>query len=1248
MLKKILFAIGLFATTSLALYSQGTLTGRVIDEGTNDPIMSANVVVMQNGEQIGKGAATNLDGEFRISPLNGGTYDIQVSYSGYQTTIKAGVIVNATGYSRAGDITIKSGVDLGTLVIVTDRPMIEPGSSSSGTTKTTAEIEKMPAQSVTEIVASSGGVNEKSDGSAGSFRGESSVTYVNNVAKKSEVAVPKEALGEVKVILGGVPASIGEAMGGAQLITLRPPSNKFIGMVGYETSEPFDTRGKHKVSFFLTGPILKKKTANNADRTVIGFRLSGYDTYTSDPLRRTSSRYYWMAKEDVVDRLSKNPLVYDSKTGAVNYAASYLTKNDFERVGRKPNLWNNGLDLDGELNFQLSTNSTLKITGSYSNSIGVPTSTENAWYNMYLNNANNNRVANNSFGLVLDYTQKFLSDNTNKSSLIRDIIFNVVGSYTRQYGESYNPEHGDNVFRYGHVGTFVTHRQRSYTLDRMVINGVDQWVYRQQAGLLDYEVDYTPSTYNPGLSAYTSQLYYGDDFAELRSMYAGTANAYNRNYDNIRLFRGLVNGDTPSDIYNFNINNFGVGNSTYSKSETQYIYAAAKVTANIGDEVYPHSLEIGFNYDQAIHRGYSLNATALWTIMKQNVNVHFINALDMNNPMIDESGATPVVSYNFLYNADQQSYFDRSIRQALGLPIDGTDIIDIDSYDPDKFSLGMFEPDELFNAGSNIVSYYGYDHTGEKITGKKSLQDFFSNKSRTLGAWQPIYMAGYVQDQFQVRNLIFNIGVRVTRFDANQMVLKDPYLLWNSYNVGDFRNNGYGDMVNGKMGDNYIVYVDNLKNDPTMSSVEIKGYRNGNTWYDASGTEISDPYTSIAGSEAKPIPYRKGTLGSNGFPVDDKGNITANADAFKDYEPEIVVEPRIAFSFPATDMSIFKASYDVVARRPNDGVWQANYMNYLPDFFNKIAANQSVISNPDLKSEKITNYELGFEQALSKTSKFGISAFYKQTRDLINLVQYVGTDPAGIYYTYGNQDFRTIKGATFEYILRYSKNFTFNINYTLQYAEGTVGLPMTTILGLIRAGYPNIKLMFPTGDDHRHEIKFDVTFGYSGGKDYNGPTTSKKVVGKDGEDMVKSIRWFQNAGVSLHGVLQSGSPYTRLFSNTQSTIVGSFNGSRLPWWYRVDLYIYKGFDIKVAKKTTNLQVYCLVRNLLNSKSITGVFGVTGDPDDDGYLTDPETQTVINSQASAASYRAYYSMTLNDRYFNYIAPTTIDLGVKYSF
>lgn len=70
--------------------------------------------------------------------------------------------------------------------------------------------------------------------------------------------------------------------------------------------------------------------------------------------------------------------------------------------------------------------------------------------------------------------------------------------------------------------------------------------------------------------------------------------------------------------------------------------------------------------------------------------------------------------------------------------------------------------------------------------------------------------------------------------------------------------------------------------------------------------------------------------------------------------------------------------------------------------------------------------------------------------------------------------------------------------------------------------------------------------------------------------------------------------------------------------------------------------------MFDFKNITGVFGVTGDPDDNGYLTDPDTQTIIEQQLDEESYRNYYMMYMNNAYYNYSAPRRVEIGVSYQF
>ena len=542
--------------------------------------------------------------------------------------------------------------------------------------------------------------------------------------------------------------------------------------------------------------------------------------------------------------------------------------------------------------------------------------------------------------------------------------------------------------------------------------------------------------------------------------------------------------------------------------------------------------------------------------------------------------------------------------------------------------LDMFSSDELYNSGNAYVSYYGYDHTGDLYSSSNwSLDKFFNptdGKYRYLPSFSPIYAAGYIQDKFYFQDLIFNVGVRVDYFNGNQYVLKDPYLLYESYTVSDIRNNtslisGGGQYLN-NAGSDWVPYVDQVSSERVTKPV-IRGYRDSEgKWYNVNGVEVSSP-SEVSGISGKPTPYYT----ADGLNAVEKGKVSTSA--FERYTPQIVAMPRIAFSFPIGEKSQFKASYDIIARRPSSG-WQASYVSYL--FMSQISS----ITNPNLKPERITNYELGFQQALNDNSAISASAYYKETRDLIQIVQYAGADPNPNYYSYDNKDFRTIKGVTLAYDLRQTKNIRINANYTLQYAEGT-GLSGTTMTELIKEGYTTLKMLNPIGDDRRHEFKANVDFRYGSDKNYNGPVITRVVTDKEtGEKRKKEIKLLENFGVNFMAVAQSGRPYTKAFSNSQSTIVGGYRGARLPWGFYFNIVVDKTWPIMVGKRPTAINVAVTINNLFDIRNVLSVWPVTGNPEDNGYLTDPESQQVINSYLDPQAFRDVYAISMRNSYWNY--------------
>ena len=78
--------------------AKGVLKGVVTDKKTGEPLISCNVVVKQNGEIIG-GARTDFDGVYTIKGLVKGTYDVEVSYMGYNTVVLRNYNVKAEGFT---------------------------------------------------------------------------------------------------------------------------------------------------------------------------------------------------------------------------------------------------------------------------------------------------------------------------------------------------------------------------------------------------------------------------------------------------------------------------------------------------------------------------------------------------------------------------------------------------------------------------------------------------------------------------------------------------------------------------------------------------------------------------------------------------------------------------------------------------------------------------------------------------------------------------------------------------------------------------------------------------------------------------------------------------------------------------------------------------------------------------------------------------------------------------------------------
>ena len=417
MFRKVLMTIGLLLMANVAL-AQGTIVGTVTDPKTKEPVPFANVVAKQDGKQI-KGTQTDMDGKFTLRPLPVGQYDIQVSYVGYNTYTREGFTVKASGVSPITIELTSSSTTLETVEIRESKnPIIDIGSAESGQRMSADDIAHMPGTSVESIVAAVGGVGY-SDGGTSTARGEEGmVTMTGGVRKRTGVNVPKEAIAEIQVILGGTPASIGEAIGGTQIITLKPPTSQFKGSIRYESL--LNYRMYNFLGVYLTGPVLKKdiKDENGVktgDQTLVGFRLTAQGSYQNNGLYRPRGYRYRVVNDELVRQFEAAPISYDPVTGAVNYSASHLYTNDFVEIknltkkdfggdaSRVPNM--RAFSINSQLAFDVrfTDYATLTVTGDFNYSRSPNTS---------LMPLNMTRSANNiykyyNWTVTVDFTQRF-------------------------------------------------------------------------------------------------------------------------------------------------------------------------------------------------------------------------------------------------------------------------------------------------------------------------------------------------------------------------------------------------------------------------------------------------------------------------------------------------------------------------------------------------------------------------------------------------------------------------------------------------------------------------------------------------------------------------------------------------------------------------------------------------------------------------------------------------------------------------
>ena len=1259
----VLFAC-LLGSSVYAQSNFGKLQGNITDAKTKVPIAYATIQLEKDGIRKG-GTFTDDNGKYVINALDPGTYTITVKYIDYQDkqVTEVEISSNSTKFMNIEmsqtSVEDGGGQELGPIVVRAGKPMIEKDKNSK--TLSAGDIAKLPTRDLGAIAATTSGANQ--DGNGGiSFLGsrtDGTAYFVDGVRVVGSSSVPQSAQGQIDIIQSGIPAQYGDFTGGAISVTTKGPSRGTFRSFELISSSPFDPYNYNQAEFSSIGPLwVKNKGGGDKEYVALGYQLAANINYTADPSPGYGGFYY--LKDESLQKIQDNPIIENPNGPGFVYSSLLLDKSDLDWGKARKNVAAYVGNAQGKIEFLPNKSTSLTLFGSYNQGQG------NNWnYSQSLMDYNNySNTTNQTLRTYLKYTQRLgetsEEDKEKEKALFSDAFYTIRLDYQSSWSETQNSQFGDNIFDYGHIGKFTSNRVPVYQYTEEATRFIDQkgdTVTR--AGffnLVDYgtnNITFEASDKNPERAKYTQAIF---DYA--RAAFGGSDRTGIFSDDQVIQQLGLLNGFTPGLTYSL-WNNPGAGNNGYSKSQTERAAAYAQGEA-ILNLVNTHDLQFGMYYEQTSFSSWGIGATNLWRLIPLLANSH-ISSLDQiteNGYIIggqhsyDDFGTfTDSVSYNIRVDEDQQKTFDKNLRAKLmdegvrdinGELYSKTSYIDINSLDPSTFSLDMFSADDLWNNGNSYVNYYGYDYLGKRTRKRFGLNDFINDpQNRNIGSFAPVYSAIWLQDKFQFKDLILRLGVRLERYDANQSGIKDQYSLFPTYSAGELANISSGNTPDGRgmtllngyeipatIGDDFVVYVNDI-NDPK----KVLGYRDGSKWYNADGSELSNPALLAQNSNSGRI---------QPFLVDAKEGLVN--ESFEDYTPVINVLPRVWFSFPINSEAQFFANYDKLAQRPQNGAIFAPINAYA-----YLETNQgSVLANPNLKPRITTSYELGFKQTLSKNSAISLIAAYRETVGDYALVRIDQSYPIS-YNSYQNLDFETIKNFRAEYELRGEGRTSLALNYSLLFADGT-GSNVNSAATLIQANLPNLRSLYPTERDIRHQITAILDYRFKSGNEYTGPIWGKTKV-------------FEDAGANFIISTKSGGPYSAYINPIASVAVGSSGrqtldgnpfGSRLPWQFKVDANFNKNFTIKkkhtkdqYRRNSLDLSVFVWVQNLLNTQNVENVYGFTGLANNDGWLSSPIGVQQAENQVRTQSYVDLYNAKVNNPY-SYSVPRLTRLGVRVYF
>jgi len=229
-------AFALLALCGSAALAQvkGSISGRVVDQRTNHAIAFANVAVV--GAQ--RGGLTDSEGQFLITGLPLGTYEVSVRFLGYRPGSRTGVTVTA-GKPVVVNFELSEMVvqEVKTVEVTAERRLVEVKQGTTVRSVSASEIRNLPVQTIGDVLQRQAGVSTEGDQiHIRGGRADETVFVINGVTNRDLVTgqstagqINARSVAEVNVATGAYDVRYGNALSGVVEVRLKEGEDNLSG-----------------------------------------------------------------------------------------------------------------------------------------------------------------------------------------------------------------------------------------------------------------------------------------------------------------------------------------------------------------------------------------------------------------------------------------------------------------------------------------------------------------------------------------------------------------------------------------------------------------------------------------------------------------------------------------------------------------------------------------------------------------------------------------------------------------------------------------------------------------------------------------------------------------------------------------------------------------------------------------------------------------------------------------------------------